>query len=183
MHTLPEHLEQIASLTQRRTYYAAHDHLLDILSGKSFDFKRYLTIEGSLTIMARTAKDIKNAMARDTKPEPKPTSKPTKWILADCRTTEHQNAIPDYAADTQTVLDCMVELVEAGCTISIKRDNRDKPVAYLFYPDVDDKNQLALSANAPDGYLALAVLLYKHYVILAGNPRSASGETDAYRFG
>lgn len=183
MHILPHYMEWTTQMEQHRRYYLMVAHLVDLIEGRVTESKTILGYEGILNNMARKIKEMVNNASRDDKQQRGNSQKPAKWLVADVRTREHQAALAEFANDTERVLDHMVELCEFGVDITLKRDNRGKPVCYLFFPDTGQSFKPAISANAPDGYLALACAIYKFVHVLNGRLDTDEHPTDEFQFG
>lgn len=94
----------------------------------------------------------------------------TRWANADIRSATHKANIRELASNVQFVLDTVVELIDDGYELHVKRTDAGSTVrSMLFCKDRNSHNvNGGLSAEAPDAWLSLTALVYKHSTILDG---------------
>lgn len=94
----------------------------------------------------------------------------TRWANADIRSTTHKQAIRELASNVSFVLDTIVELIDDGYELHVKRTDEGSTVRSMFFcKDRNSPNATGgLSAEAPDAWLSLTALVYKHSNILDG---------------
>lgn len=104
----------------------------------------------------------------------------TRWANCDIRTAAHKSAIRELAGNTPFILDSIVELVDDGYELHVKRTDAGSTVrAMLFCKDRNSHNAAGgLSAEAPDAWLSLTALVYKHSVVLDGRWFNEADETE-----
>lgn len=106
----------------------------------------------------------------------------TRWASADIRTATHKTAIREMASQVEFVLDTIVELIDDGYELHVKRTDSGSTVrSMLFCKDRNSHNANGgLSAEAPDAWLSLTALIYKHSTVLDGKwfEESDEGEED-----
>lgn len=106
----------------------------------------------------------------------------TRWASADIRTATHKTAIREMASQVEFILDTIVELIDDGYELHVKRTDAGATVrSMLFCKDRNSHNANGgLSAEAPDAWLSLTALIYKHSTVLDGKwfDESDEGEED-----
>lgn len=101
---------------------------------------------------------------------PAPAKKSTKWVDYDIRTKEEKAAVREFAKDVDTILDTIVMLLDEGYDLVCKRRDNGATIGAMLFCNIADHahNGLALSSAAPDAWLALSALVYKHAIGLQG---------------
>lgn len=90
----------------------------------------------------------------------------THWASLDVRSKEEQQNVISWLEEPDRHVEALVVACEAQATISVKPQDGGTCVAYLFLPVVHDEfDTIGIRASGRDGHLALAVLLYKYYVM------------------
>lgn len=94
----------------------------------------------------------------------------TRWASADIRTAEHKRAIRELAANTPFILDTIVELIDDGYELHVKRTDEGSTVRSMLFCKIGGhaNSNGGLSAEAPDAWLSLTALIYKHSHVLVG---------------
>lgn len=108
----------------------------------------------------------------------------TKWIDYDIRTAEHKNRIREMAKDVDTVLDQLVMCVDDGHDLVVKRGDGGATVRAMFFCNTEGHPHYhhGLSAAAPDAWLAIVTLVYKHVVGFQGQwTTDSDGQDDLWR--
>jgi len=151
---------------------------------KALDFANQNTLIKEIRDMTRKVKDARQSEKPViTQPKKsKPTDRKTRWVNCDVRSKEHKTAIRELAANASFVLDTIVELVDSGYEFVVKRADAGATVrAMAFCHSEDNANKgFALSAEAPDAWLAVTAFVYKHVYLLDGkwNNDGADDEED-----
>lgn len=167
--SMPSELVCEIAREKRFIMFAIHD-------AAALSFKNQDYIIKDILTMARKVKNGRNHENEPvtTKNEPKKSNgngqKTTRWASADIRSKEHKSAIRELAKNPNFVLDTIVELVDTGYDLHIKRADEGATVRTMLFCHVPgDPNQNGgLSADAPDAWLSVSALVYKHVHILGG---------------
>lgn len=96
--------------------------------------------------------------------------KSTRWARCDVRTREAKDAVRELAANVNFILDTIVELVDDGYDLHVKRTDAGSTVRAMLFCSIPNHVNVGggLSAEAPDAWLALSCLVYKHATVLQG---------------
>lgn len=110
----------------------------------------------------------------------------TRWASADIRSAEHKQAIRELASNVQFILDTIVELVDDGYELHVKRTDAAATVRSMLFCKIGGHPNAngGLSAEAPDAWLSLTALVYKHSNILVGewfDEAETSEESDLWK--
>lgn len=163
--------EIVNEVALSRRYIVASIHSTTALGFKQQDY-----IIKELNLMSRKVKEgVRNDKPTITTDKKTGTSGKgsgisTRWANADIRTTTHKTNIREMASNVQFVLDTVVELIDDGYELHVKRTDAGSTVrSMLFCKDGNSHNANGgLSAEAPDAWLSLTALVYKHSVVLDG---------------
>lgn len=165
----PSEIVNEVALSKRYIINSIHAH-------NALGFKQQDYIIKEINYMSRKAKEG----SRNDKPTITPNTKSsnadnssrtsTRWANADIRTASHKTAIRELASNVQFILDTVVELIDDGYELHVKRTDAGSTVrAMLFCKDRNSHNFTGgLSAEAPDAWLSLTALIYKHSIVLDG---------------
>jgi len=145
------------------------DIAVNVWRGKIRSFKIEDRIIKDVNNMAREAKNAKDKTAIPNRDKPS-SSRATTWVEFDIRSREHKERIKSMAADVDTILDTVVMLVDEGYDLVLKRGDQGSTVRAMLFCNVVDHPHYShgLSAAAPDAWLALSTLVYKHTIGLEG---------------
>lgn len=163
--TMPSHVVNDIAQEKRYIAFAIHDH-------KALSFKNQDYIIKDILSMSRKVKNArleKEPQITPARPVGKGASK-TRWANCDIRTKEHKTAIREMAANVNFVLDTIVELVDDGYELIIKRGDTGSTVRSMLFCNIDGHANKSggLSAEAADAWLSLTCLVYKHSTVLDG---------------
>lgn len=179
--------EIVNEVTKCRQYI-----FLSIHASNALGFKQQDYIIREINLMSRKVKEGK----RENEPVTTPSKKTngtgtngqlkTKWANADIRSVTHKQAIRELASNVAFVLDTVVELIDDGYELHVKRTDEGATVrAMLFCKDRNSHNANGgLSAEAPDAWLSLTALIYKHSTLLDGrwfDEAEESEESDLWK--
>lgn len=109
----------------------------------------------------------------------------TRWANIDIRTKEHKDAIKALSGDVDFVLDTLIELVDDGYDLHVKRVDEGSTVTAMLFcgSGVQCSQNAGLSAAAPDAWLAVSSIIYKHAIVCKGKWFSDDGadQDDGWR--
>lgn len=100
----------------------------------------------------------------------------TAWVKCDL-SDEQKNFLKGQEVSDAELMEGMAALAGEGYKISLSYDQRSDCIGvYITSPEKARNGALqCLSARAPSMAQAVAVLLYKHYTLLAGDWGTAAG--------
>lgn len=162
---MPSEIVNDIAKEKRFIMFAIHD-------SKALSYKNQDYIIKDILSMSRK---VKNARLVE-KPQITPSGNnrkgaaKTRWVSADIRTKEHKTAIREMAANVNFVLDTVVELVDNGYELIIKRTDTGSTVRTMLFCNIDGHVNKGggLSAEAADAWLSLTCAVYKHSVVCEG---------------
>lgn len=183
--TKPSEVVQAVLVEKRFVFWAVTDT-------QALNFKRQDNIIKDILLMARKVKEARNdaptvsaAKAKSRNSDGKGSGQ-TRWASADIRTKEHKLAVRELSSNADFVLDTIVELVDDGYDLHIKRTDSASTIRAMLFCSVEGNANKGggLSAEAPDAWLALSALVYKHVTVLDGNwfgDADVDNEDDGWR--
>lgn len=168
--TMPSDTVNEIAREKRYIGFAIHD-----VNALRFDNQSYI-IKDILT-MARKVKNARNSQpTQSAAKQPdgngnRGSERKTRWVSADIRSKEDKTAVRELASNVNFVLDTLVELVDDGYDLHIKRTDAGSTVRSMLFCQMSNhpNSNGGLSAEAPDAWLSLTALVYKHVNVLDGN--------------
>lgn len=112
---------------------------------------------------------------------PKPVKKTTRWVDFNIRSKDDKAAVREYAKEVDTILDTLVMLLDEGYDLVCKRRDDGATISTMLFCNITGHphNGFALSAAAPDAWLSIAALVYKHVVGLQGEWGGNDGDDES----
>lgn len=163
-----------------------------IYAPKAANFKNQYYIIKEILEMARKVKSERITDKSDISPSERAAKSDgksrsqTRWAGCDIRSKEHKSAIRDLATNANFVLDTIVELVDEGYDLHIKRTDEGSTVRAMLFCHIENhiNKSGGLSADAPDAWLSITALVYKHVHLLDGkwfDETTSNDEDDNWR--
>lgn len=168
--TKPCELVNAIALEKRYIWHAIHGK-------KALNFDRQGYIIKDILSMSRKVKEGRNDKPTVTEDAKGKTGtnggtngKKTRWANIDIRSKDHKQAIRELSGNVDFVLDTLVELVDDGYDLHVKRTDEGSTVTAMLFcrSGVQCADAAGLSASAPDAWLALSSLIYKHTTVRDG---------------
>jgi hypothetical protein len=173
--TRPSEIVNEIAREKRFIMFAIHSKTALVFKNQDYLIKDILT-------MSRKVKNAtqKSPVTTPVKPSNGNGNGKTRWGSADIRSKAHKDAVREMAANPNFVLDTIVELVDDGYDLHIKRTDTGSTVRSMLFCSIDGHINKGggLSAEAPDAWLSLSALVYKHVNILDGAWFATADDTD-----
>lgn len=183
--TMPSEVVNDIAQEKRYIWFAIHD-------AKALSFKNQLHLIKEINLMSRKVKDARANVPQITDTAKKSSSgngasnrARTRWANIDIRSREHKDRIRELSSKVDYILDAIVELVDDGYDLHVKRADEGSTVTAMLFcgSGVQCSQNAGLSASAPDAWLSLSSLVYKHSVVCEGRwfTEPESEEDDNWR--